>query len=102
MLAALGADILYNLSALLSKKRIEIDDAELTLTCRLQNALAHLGVIGEEGAPYAESIEGVLYLAASPSASELEALLAESLTKAPTYLTLARATKISLRLAKTG
>jgi hypothetical protein len=58
LLGALAADLLGTLYTFARRRRLPIDSAELVLNATLENPLVHLGVIGEEGSPGLERVEG--------------------------------------------
>jgi hypothetical protein len=101
LLGALAADLLHTFQVYARRARIPIDALELSLTCRLENPLVHLGVLGEEGSPRLEAIEGVFYASADAGAEALDRLWQETLKRAPIYATLERACPLTIRFAPT-
>lgn len=101
MLSALAADLVGTFRNLALKQRIAVDALECALTCTLNNPLIHVGVIGEEGHPGIERIEGALYVAADAETDTLHELWEETLRRSPLYQTLQSAAELSLRLLVT-
>jgi hypothetical protein len=101
MLGAFAADLLGTFRALADRQRLSLDALECALTCTLNNPLIHVGVIGEEGHPGIERIEGTLYVAADAEEDTLHHLWQETLRRSPLYQTLQRAAELSLRLLVT-
>ena len=102
MLGAFAADITATFRALAASRRIPLDALEFSASCCLDNPLVHVGVIGEEGHPGIQRIEGTLYVAAPASELELESLWNETLVRSPLYNTLRGAVDIALRLQATA
>lgn len=102
MLGAFAADLAATFRALAAKQRLPLDALEFSATCTLNNPLVHVGVIGEEGHPGIERIEGTLYVASDACESELAALWETTLTRSPLYNTLRHAVELSLRLQPTN
>ena len=102
MLGAFAADLTLTFRALARKQRLTLDALEFSATCTLNNPLIHVGVIGEEGHPGLERVEGTLYVSADAEAEILTALWEETLRRSPLYTTLLKATTLSLRLQPTA
>lgn len=103
LLGALASDLLSTLQTYARRRRIPIDAAEVSLTCRLENPLVTLGVVGEEGSPAVESIDGTLYLSAdAPSEEALHDLWRETLRRSAIYSTLSRAATVRIRFQPTA
>ena len=99
LLGALAADLLGTLYTYARRRRLPIDSAELVLNASLENPLVHLGVIGEEGSPGLERVEGKLYAALEAEPAAAQALWDEVLQRAPVYNTLKRAADIDIRFS---
>ena len=102
MLGAFAADLTATFRSLARKQRIVLDALEFSATCTLNNPLIHVGVIGEEGHPGIETIDGTLYVSADAEAQDLDALWREALIRSPLYNTLRGTVKLSLRLQPTA
>jgi hypothetical protein len=88
--AALGGDQMSGLYVEAERSGIEIEAAELNLGARLENALAHLAVVGETGSPRIAAIDGTLYLTAAAGSAALERLWSDVLARSPLHQTLLR------------
>ena len=103
LLGALAADLLTTFLTVSRQCRVAVDATELVLTCRLDNALVHLGVLGEEGTPAIESIEGVFYVSAeAPSDDDLHLAWRQTLSRSPIFATLSRAARLDIRFQPTA
>lgn len=101
LLGAFAADLTQTFRTLARKQRLVLDALEFSATCTLHNPLVHVGVIGEEGDPGLERIDGTLYVSADAEEA-LTALWEETLRRSPLYNTLSKAAKLSLRLQITA
>jgi hypothetical protein len=97
LLGALAADLLGTLYTYARRRRVAIDAAELALTASLHNPLVHLGVIGEEGSPGLERVDGTLYASTDADLDVADALWIEVLQWATIYNTLSKAADIRIR-----
>jgi hypothetical protein len=102
MLGAFAADLTQTFRALARKQRVAIDAIEFYATCSLNNPLVHVGVIGEEGHPGLERIDGTLYVSTDADEETLTALWHETLQRSPLYTTLHKAAVLSVRLQVTA
>ena len=103
LLAALASDLLTTFQTFARRRRIIVDNAEISLNCHLENPLVHLGVIGEEGTPAVKTIQGVMYVSAEAKSDEdLTDAWDETLLRSPIYATLSRAASIDIRFQPTA
>jgi hypothetical protein len=98
LLGALGADLANGLGALLRRRGIGVDGIEVRLTGTLENPLVHLGVVGEEGRPGLDRVEGTVYCGADAEAETIEQLWRVVKARSPLLSTLSRACTVSLTL----
>ena len=96
-LGAVAADVLQGYRAAAARRRVPLHDAEIVVTCRLENPLVYLGVVGETGRPAIAALDGTLYVNADADAAALAALWSETLARAPLVATLEPALALSLR-----
>ena len=101
LLGALASDLLATLQAFAKRRRIVIDALEAQLSCELNNALMHLGVIGEKGSPRISTIDGAIYISTDAPEDEVQDLWAECKLRSPLYETLRHAVVLRLRLCQT-
>jgi hypothetical protein len=102
MLGAFAADLTATFRSLASKQRLPLDALEFSATCSLNNPLIHVGVIGEEGHPGIERIEGTLYVSSDANEADLAALWESTLRRSPLYNTLCGVVELSLRMQATN
>lgn len=95
-LGAFGADLVNGLMARAKKRRVEIDSAEATVEAKLNNPLAYLDVVGEEGHTGIESITARVYVSSFAPQAEIEMVWAEMLERSPLVNTLRQAVKLDL------
>src|SRR5262245_29186485 len=74
VLGAIGADLATGLLAAASRRRVEVERAEVVVRGRLQNALTHLGVVGETGHPGLEAVSITLYVSSVAPGETVEAV----------------------------
>lgn len=101
-LGAFAADLTATFRAQAALKRIPLDALEFSASCHLNNPLIHVGVIGAEGHPGIERIDGTLYVAADADELALAELWRETLLRSPLYNTFNAAIELSLRLEVTA
>jgi hypothetical protein len=94
---ALAADLIASLRRVCRLRRIDFNQAEISLRFTLDNALTYVGVIGEEGHPGISNIDGVLYVSGGDE-DELRDAWEEAKLRSPLLTTLQKAADISLRL----
>lgn len=103
LIGALAADLLTTFAAIARQRRIIVDASELSLNCKLENPLVHLGVIGETGTPGIESIEGVFYVSAeAPSEEDLPKAWMDTQLRSPLFVTLSRSARLDIRFQPTA
>ena len=98
LLGALGGDLVRGFQVQAVRRRVAVDALELMLSGRLNNPLAHLGVVGEAGHPGLESIRGTLYVSADADPSALEEMWQAALDRSPLFNTLRRCVAVSVEL----
>jgi len=97
---ALAADLTGTLRRICKLRRIDFEQAELSLRWTLDNALAYVGVVGEEGSSKIDRIEGVLYVR-SLDEERIQSAWDETLQRSPLFNTLRHSVGIDLRLSLT-
>jgi uncharacterized OsmC-like protein len=101
VLGAYAADLLNGLRAVADRRRIAIDAAEATVSGRLAEALAHVGVVGVEGSPAISRIEVKLYVRSLDDEPAVREAWTEALQRSPLHQTLAAAVELKLELKQT-
>lgn len=97
-LGALGADVLNGLRRAARRRRLHLDRAEATVEGRLDNPLAHLGVVGEEGHPGIDEVRVKVYASSLDSDESVREAWDEALERSPLVRTLQGAVELSLEL----
>lgn len=98
LLGALAADLIGTFRSVARRRRIIVDSVEISANATLNNPLAHIGVVGEEGEPSLKEVQGVLYVSSMSESEILHDVWSETLRRAPIYLTLSRAAELRFRL----
>jgi len=98
-LAAAGAELVNGLRALAKVRRLELDAVEALVLGKLEDALAHLGVVGASGSPALKSIHVRLYASSLEPEPAVRELLELAQSRGPLWQTLLRAgVKLSVEL----
>jgi hypothetical protein len=98
VLGALGGDLVSGWRAEAGRQGIALEEIELTLGCRLDDPLRHLGVVGATGHAGIAAIEGTIYVTADARAPDLEAAWREVRERSPLFTTLSRCVSVRLDL----
>lgn len=103
-LGALGGDLVTGFLRLAARERLAIDHTEAVVRGGLEHALAHLGVVGEDG-EVGEVALGPLrvevFVASPAPESEIRATWERALTRSPLANTFRRAPGLEVRLVVT-
>jgi uncharacterized OsmC-like protein len=97
-LSAYGADVVAGLLRLLKARRIEVFSVEAAVSGELENAMVHLGVVGEEGSPRLRAASLTIYVSADGEIVLLENLVSLTLERSPIHQTLLRSVEIMVRV----
>ena len=97
LLAALAGDLTTGFATECGKSGIEADDIELTISGRLKNILAHLGL--EEGDPSFESIEIKCFVSSFDHEEKVREAWRRTQERSPLFATLRKAADINIKLA---
>jgi len=101
LLGALGGDLVCGFRSQAADKGIALEALELSLVGRLNNALAHVGVIGEDGHAGLEAVTGTLYVSVETGEAGLSEIWRATLRRSPLVQTLQRCVKLSLEMKLT-
>ena len=101
VLGAVGGDLAAGLRDAARRRRFALDGLECVVTAELENALAHLGVIGEAGTPAIARLRVRVYASApeAPPGQLLEAWR-EALARSPLAHTFARLARFEPELTE--
>jgi hypothetical protein len=101
LLGALAGDLIQGFHAEAVRRSLALHDAELSLGGRLNNVLVHLGVVGEEGHPGLESVNGTLYVSADAEPPAVQDAWNATLARSPVFQTLTRCASVHIELRAT-
>lgn len=96
--SAVAADIVNGLHLRAGKQRLDIQQIETVVKVWLQNPLAFIDVVGEEGDPRIESVRLDLYVNTLEPEASVRKLLDETLKHSPLHLTLQNAIAFDVNL----
>lgn len=97
LLAALAGDLTTGFATECSKSRLEVDDIEMTVSGKLNNVLAHLGL--EEGDPSFASIEMKCFVSSFEDEAKVREVWDRVIKRSPLAVTLNKAVSIRLKLS---
>lgn len=97
VLGALGACLVNGFRIHASRRGIQIEEIEISLSGKLDNILVFLGV-DSEGHPGLSAIQATLYVQAEANPEVLESLWDETCAKSPALNTLARTVAVNAQL----
>jgi hypothetical protein len=97
LLAALAGDLITGFAAECTKNSLAVDDIEMTVSGRLNNILAHLGL--EDGDPSFASIEMKLFISSFEDQAKVCAAWDRTLKRSPMAATLDKAVDLKVKLS---
>ncbi|HUF63083.1 MAG TPA: OsmC family protein [Verrucomicrobiales bacterium] len=97
LLGALAADLTCGFSAAAAQAGLEIDELEISVSAKLHNILAHLGL--EHGDPSLASVELTCFASSVSDAKAVRTAWEITLQRSPLYTTLSKVTEINARLS---
>jgi len=97
LLGALGGSLVTAYATQCARQGLEMDDIELTVSGRLTNILAHLGL--EQGDPSFAGIEVKCYASTLDDEAAARAAFEDVVARSPIAATLKKATDLSIRFA---
>lgn len=96
LIGALSASLSTAFSTEAAKAGLDIDDVEITIRCKLENVLAHLGV--EEGDPSISSIDMKCFITSMDEKQKIISVWEDMLNRSPIYKTLEKSTEIKVKI----
>ena len=96
--AAAAADVAATLRKVARERRVAIDEMEVVAHGEFNNALAFLGVVGEEGEASLKSLHLKVYLSTGAPDAEVQAAWQAAQDRSPLTTTLRRCVDLSLEL----
>ena len=97
VLAALAGDLTTGFATECAKSSLSVDDIEMTISGRLNNILAHLGL--EDGDPSFASIEMKLFVSSFDDQAKVRAAWDRTLKRSPLAATLGKAVDLKVKLS---
>ncbi len=98
VLGAIGADLVNGMKLLAQKRRVDIYEVEAVVQGELNNALTHLGVVGEKGHPGLQKVVVNVYVSSTEQKSAIEQVWDEVLKRSPLVHTLKPTIDLQLNL----
>lgn len=96
LMGALSASLSTAFSTESAKSGLEIDDVEITVRCKLNNILAHLGL--EQGDPSISNIDIKCFVTTMSDEKKTREVWDETLKRSPLFATLKKSTTINVKL----
>jgi hypothetical protein len=97
LLAALAGDLTTGFATECAKSSLTVDDIEMTVSGRLNNILAHLGL--EEGDPSVASIEMKCFVSSFEDEKKVREAWERTVRRSPLAVTLGKAVDIKIKLS---
>jgi hypothetical protein len=97
LLAALAGDLVTGFAGECAKGNLAVDDIEMTVSGKLNNILAHLGL--EDGDPAFSSIELKLFVSSFEEETKLREVWDMTIKRSPLAATLAKAVDLKIRFS---
>ena len=97
LLSALAGDLTTGFSTECAKSGLKVDDIEMTISGKLNNVLAHLGL--EEGDPSFASIEMKCFISTFEDEATVREVWERTIKRSPLATTLSKAVDIKIKLA---
>ena len=97
LLAALAGDLTTGFATECAKRGLTVDDIEMTISGRLNNILAHLGL--EDGDPSFSSIEMKLFISSFEDQAKVQEAWDRTLKRSPLAATLKKAVDLKIKLS---
>jgi hypothetical protein len=98
LLGAIGADLVAGMKLLCHRRRLEVDNVEALIHGELNNALAHLAVVGEEGHPGLERLTIKVFVETLEEDDDVRKVWDEMLQRSPLYRTFSSIAHFDLKL----
>lgn len=97
LLGAVAASLTTGFASECAKAGLEVDDIEISISTRLHNILAHLGL--EEGDPSCKDIEIKCFASTFDDEAAVRKIWADTLNRSPLVATLLKGTNLDIRLS---
>jgi hypothetical protein len=97
-LGAIGADLVVGMKDQCRRRRLEVDSVEALITGELDNALVHLGVVGEDGHPGVAKLSLKIFVETLEEEDEIRKVWEQTLERSPLYCTFSSLAHFDLKL----
>jgi hypothetical protein len=97
LLAALAGDLTTGFAGECAKNNLLVDDIEMTLSGKLNNVLAHLGL--EDGDPSIASIEMKLFVSSFEDETRLSEIWERTIQRSPLAATLSKSVNLKIKFS---
>lgn len=97
LLGALAGSLTTAFASDCAREQLEVDDIEMTLSCTLNNVLAHMGL--EEGDPSVRKIECKCFASTFDDEERVRAVWLKTVARSPIAATLQKSVELQLKLA---
>jgi hypothetical protein len=97
LLTALAGDLTTGFAGECAKSNLTVDDIEMTISAKLNNILAHLGL--EEGDPSVASIEMKLFVSSFENEAKLREVWDRTMQRSPLAATLAKSVHLKIKFS---
>ena len=98
VLGAIGADLAAGMKKLSQRRHLDVDNVEVLVTGELDNALAHLGVVGEEGHPGLAKLSIKVFVETLDEEDDVRKVWNEVVERSPLYRTFSAIAHFDVRL----
>jgi len=96
LIGALSASLSTSFSTESAKAGLDIDDVEITIRCKLENILAHLGL--EDGDPSISSIDIKCFITSMDDEKKVKEVWEDTLKRSPLFTTLQKSTTLNVKV----
>ncbi len=96
LIGALSASLSTGFEIESSKVGLKIDDIEITIRCKLENVLAHLGL--EKGDPGISKLDIKCFISSMDDMEKIKQAWEQTVSRSPLFSTLRKSTEISIKM----
>ena len=98
LLGAVGADLAVGMKQACQRQRLDVSSVEALVVGKLDNALTHLGVVGEEGHPGLDGIAIKVFVETLEEEADIEKVWERVLERSPMYRTFSPIGRLDVQL----
>ncbi|MSQ21755.1 MAG: OsmC family peroxiredoxin [Dehalococcoidia bacterium] len=96
LLSAIGADLVGGLQVIARRQSLKVTEIEAAVSCKLNNPLTYLGVVGEDGHSGVEQVAVTVYVSSEETEDTIRQVWDEVLKRSPLVNTLKPAMRLDL------